>query len=54
MGAKRSVEGRSQPYDVLLAAYQKKSIGRPNAKEQAAKTKGRRLYNRKTYRLNYY
>ncbi|KAH8553049.1 SCA7, zinc-binding domain-containing protein [Umbelopsis sp. PMI_123] len=29
MGAKRSVVGRSQPYDVLLAAYQKKSIGRP-------------------------
>ncbi|KAG2204799.1 hypothetical protein INT47_004074, partial [Mucor saturninus] len=31
MGAKRAVDGRSQPYDVLLAAYQKKSIGRPNA-----------------------
>ncbi|KAI8579992.1 hypothetical protein K450DRAFT_240077 [Umbelopsis ramanniana AG] len=29
MGAKRAVVGRSQPYDVLLAAYQKKSIGRP-------------------------
>lgn len=44
MGAKRAVEGRSQPYDVLLAAYQKKSIGRPNAKEQAAaKLKGNTL-----------
>ncbi|OAD05065.1 hypothetical protein MUCCIDRAFT_155791 [Mucor lusitanicus CBS 277.49] len=31
MGAKRAVEGRSQKYDVLLQAYQKKSIGRPNA-----------------------
>ncbi|KAL0089409.1 SCA7, zinc-binding domain-containing protein [Phycomyces blakesleeanus] len=29
MGAKRAVANRSQPYDVLLAAYQKKSIGRP-------------------------
>jgi SCA7, zinc-binding domain len=32
MGAKRAVVGRSQPYDVLLAAYQKKSIGRPQSK----------------------
>lgn len=40
MGAKRAVEGRSQPYDVLLAAYQKKSIGRPNAKDQATKPRG--------------
>ncbi|KAI7899349.1 uncharacterized protein BX663DRAFT_441511 [Cokeromyces recurvatus] len=39
MGAKRAVEGRSQPYDVLLAAYQKKSIGRPNVKDQLAKKK---------------
>ncbi|ORZ18663.1 SCA7, zinc-binding domain-domain-containing protein [Absidia repens] len=31
MGAKRAVAGRSQPYDVLLAAYQKKAIGRPQA-----------------------
>ncbi|KAG2225868.1 hypothetical protein INT45_007112 [Circinella minor] len=29
MGAKRAVSGRSQPYDVLLSAYQKKAIGRP-------------------------
>ncbi|ORY93612.1 SCA7, zinc-binding domain-domain-containing protein [Syncephalastrum racemosum] len=29
MGAKRAVAGRSQPYDVLLSAYQKKAIGRP-------------------------
>jgi hypothetical protein len=41
MGAKRSVEGRSQPYDVLLAAYQKKSIGRPNGKDQIQKKKGK-------------
>ncbi len=40
MGAKRSVDGRSQPYDVLLAAYQKKSIGRPNGKEHVSKKKG--------------
>jgi hypothetical protein len=40
MGAKRAVEGRSQPYDVLLAAYQKKGIGRPNGKEVLAKKKG--------------
>lgn len=32
MGAKRAVAGRSQPYDVLLAAYQKKAIGRPQCK----------------------
>jgi hypothetical protein len=32
MGAKRAVAGRSQPYDVLLAAYQKKAIGRPQGK----------------------
>lgn len=38
MGAKRSVEGRSQPYDTLLAAYQKKSIGRPNATTAPVKT----------------
>ncbi|KAI8047085.1 SCA7, zinc-binding domain-containing protein [Gilbertella persicaria] len=29
MGAKRAVEGRSQPFNDLLAAYQKKGIGRP-------------------------
>ncbi|KAL0095735.1 SCA7, zinc-binding domain-containing protein [Phycomyces blakesleeanus] len=29
MGAKRAVEGRSQPYNELLAAYQKKGVGRP-------------------------
>jgi hypothetical protein len=29
MGAKRAVEGRSQPFNELLAAYQKKGIGRP-------------------------
>ncbi|CAO3620316.1 unnamed protein product [Mucor fragilis] len=39
MGAKRAVEGRSQKYDVLLQAYQKKSIGRPNGKEHGAKNK---------------
>lgn len=32
MGAKRAVAGRSQPYDVLLSAYQKKAIGRPQSK----------------------
>ncbi|KAI9491259.1 SCA7, zinc-binding domain-containing protein [Zychaea mexicana] len=31
MGAKRAVAGRSQPYDVLLSAYQKKAIGRPQS-----------------------
>jgi hypothetical protein len=35
MGAKRSVKGRSQSYDLLLAAYQKKTIGRPNVQEQS-------------------
>ncbi|KAI8643686.1 SCA7, zinc-binding domain-containing protein [Parasitella parasitica] len=39
MGSKRAVEGRSQPYDVLLQAYQKKSIGRPNGKEHLTKNK---------------
>ncbi|CEP08539.1 hypothetical protein [Parasitella parasitica] len=39
MGSKRAVEGRSQPYDVLLQAYQKKSIGRPNGKEYLTKNK---------------
>ncbi|KAI7865250.1 SCA7, zinc-binding domain-containing protein [Spinellus fusiger] len=29
MGAKRAVEGRSQAYNDLLAAYQKKGVGRP-------------------------
>ncbi|KAI9029964.1 SCA7, zinc-binding domain-containing protein [Phycomyces nitens] len=29
MGAKRAVEGRSQAYNELLAAYQKKGVGRP-------------------------
>lgn len=32
MGAKRAVMGRSQPYDILLAAYQKKN----HAKQQKA------------------
>lgn len=45
MGAKRAVEGRSQKYDVLLQAYQKKSIGRPNGKEHVAKKKGMCTYN---------
>ena len=31
MGAKRGVLGRSQPYDILLAAYQKKN----HAKQQS-------------------
>lgn len=44
MGAKRAVDGRSQPYDVLLAAYQKKSIGRPNGKEHVSKKKGSRTH----------
>lgn len=35
MGAKRSVLGRSQPYDVLLAAYQKKN----QAKQQSLQTR---------------
>lgn len=38
MSAKRAVEGRSQPYNVLLAAYQKKpiikSIGEKNQKRR--------------------
>jgi len=29
MASKRGVMGRSQSYDILLAQYQKKSIGRP-------------------------
>ncbi|KAI8646956.1 SCA7, zinc-binding domain-containing protein [Parasitella parasitica] len=29
MGAKRAVEGRTHPFNELLAAYQKKGIGRP-------------------------
>jgi hypothetical protein len=32
MGAKRSVLGRSQPYDVLLAAYQKKNQAKQQSK----------------------
>lgn len=32
MGAKRAVEGRTQPFNELLAAYQKKGIGRPQGK----------------------
>lgn len=32
MGAKRAVEGRSHPFNELLAAYQKKGIGRPQGK----------------------
>ncbi|KAI8976752.1 SCA7, zinc-binding domain-containing protein [Pilobolus umbonatus] len=42
MGLKRAVEGRSQAYDILLAAYQKKAIGRPNGKE-IVKKKGKVL-----------
>ncbi|KAK9480583.1 SCA7, zinc-binding domain-containing protein [Lipomyces japonicus] len=38
MGAKRNVPGRSQPYDVLLAAYQKK-----NQMKQAALTSSQQL-----------
>ncbi|KAK9370852.1 SCA7, zinc-binding domain-containing protein [Lipomyces kononenkoae] len=38
MGAKRNVPGRSQPYDVLLAAYQKK-----NQMKQAALTSSAQL-----------
>jgi hypothetical protein len=49
MGAKRAVEGRSQPYDVLLAAYQKKSIGRPNGKEVLAKKKGTFFFLKDSY-----
>lgn len=32
MALKRGVLGRSQSYDILLAQYQKKSIGRPQSK----------------------
>ncbi|KAI9275465.1 SCA7, zinc-binding domain-containing protein [Phascolomyces articulosus] len=38
MGAKRAVAGRSQPYDVLLSAYQKKAIGRPQSTGANAST----------------
>ncbi|KAI8064760.1 SCA7, zinc-binding domain-containing protein [Gongronella butleri] len=38
MGAKRAVAGRSQPYDVLLAAYQKKAIGRPQTANASSAT----------------
>ncbi|KAI8148787.1 SCA7, zinc-binding domain-containing protein [Fennellomyces sp. T-0311] len=38
MGAKRAVAGRSQPYDVLLSAYQKKAIGRPQSTGASAST----------------
>ncbi|KAG0183938.1 hypothetical protein DFQ28_000451 [Apophysomyces sp. BC1034] len=38
MGAKRAVAGRSQPYDVLLQAYQKKAIGRPQSTAATAGT----------------
>ncbi|CAG8542711.1 2435_t:CDS:2 [Ambispora gerdemannii] len=34
MAAKRGVPGRSQPYDILLQQYQKKSIGRPQNNNQ--------------------
>ncbi|KAI7856933.1 SCA7, zinc-binding domain-containing protein [Circinella umbellata] len=40
MGAKRAVSGRSQPYDVLLSAYQKKAIGRPQSGANATTNKG--------------
>ncbi|KAG1438847.1 hypothetical protein G6F56_012504 [Rhizopus delemar] len=39
MGAKRAVSGRSQAYDILLAAYQKKTIGRPTGQEPLPKKK---------------
>lgn len=32
MGAKRAVEGRTHPFNELLAAYQKKGIGRPQGR----------------------
>ena len=35
MGAKRAVAGRSMPYDMLLAAYQKKNQSREDSTEQA-------------------
>ncbi|CAJ0832216.1 7066_t:CDS:2 [Entrophospora sp. SA101] len=43
MHLKRSVNGRSAPYDQLLASYQKKSIGRPQTggKQENAKKDGR-------------
>ncbi|ORX59755.1 SCA7-domain-containing protein [Hesseltinella vesiculosa] len=36
MGAKRAVAGRSHPYDMLLNAYQKKAIGRPQSKRKTS------------------
>ncbi|KAI8369376.1 SCA7, zinc-binding domain-containing protein [Radiomyces spectabilis] len=47
MGAKRAVAGRSEPYDVLLAAYQKKAIGRPQAGAVASTTAQKSVKNLK-------
>lgn len=38
MGAKRAVEGRSHPFNELLAAYQKKGIGRPQVPSSTSST----------------
>lgn len=35
MGAKRAVAGRSLPYDMLLAAYQKKNQARQQSRYRA-------------------
>lgn len=35
MGAKRAVAGRSLPYDMLLAAYQKKNQAKQQSKLQS-------------------
>lgn len=35
MGAKRAVPGRSLPYDMLLAAYQKKNQAKQQSKPSA-------------------
>lgn len=35
MGAKRAVAGRSLPYDMLLAAYQKKNQAKQQSKSQS-------------------
>ncbi|RHZ77367.1 hypothetical protein Glove_180g12 [Diversispora epigaea] len=47
MALKRSVQGRSKAYDILLAQYQKKAIGRPqnngviNSKQENGKNDGK-------------
>ncbi|CAO3617145.1 unnamed protein product [Mucor fragilis] len=43
MGAKRAVEGRTQPFNELLAAYQKKGIGRPQVPAGGTSTQANQL-----------